>query len=169
MACAAADQKLQVLGISEHGPGIPGTVDPFYYSNLKAVPRNLYGVTVIHGCEINVGNDGKRLLDDGWLKYLDYAIVGIHTQCYVDQGRERNTDNLVSCMSHPKVRLVSHPDDDHTPLDYERLVSAAKDLNVALEVNSSSFRKPDERLGCLDNYRTMLGLCQQMRVPIVVS
>lgn len=169
MAEAAADQKLQMLGISEHGPGIPGTTDPFYYRNLKVIPRTLYGVRIIHGCEINVLNDGRRSLDDSMMKFLDYAIVGIHRQCYWDQGMDRNTDNLISCMKHPKVRLVSHPDDNHTPLDYPRLVRAAKDLTVALEVNSSSFRKQDQRLGCLDNYRCMLDLCQHYRVPIVVS
>lgn len=169
MAAAAADQKLKILGISEHAPGIPGTTDPFYYRNLKAVPRNLYGVTIVHGCEINVLNDGARSLDDEMMKYLDYAIVGIHRQCYQDQGRERNTDHLISCMQHPKVRLVSHPDDDHTPLDYSRLVQAAKQWNVALEVNDSSFAKQEERWGCLDNYRCMLQLCEQYRVPVVVS
>lgn len=169
MAQAAADKHLQILGITEHGPGIPGTTDPFYYCNLKVIPRTLYGVHIVHGCEINVLNDGTRSLDDSWLKYLDYAIVGIHRQCYSDQGKEANTDNLIKCMMHRKVRLVSHPDDNHTPLDYRRLVRAAKALNVALEVNNSSFTKQDERLGCLDNYRTMLSLCEELRVPVVVD
>ena len=29
MAQAASERKLQVLGIGEHAPGIPGTADPF--------------------------------------------------------------------------------------------------------------------------------------------
>ena len=29
MAKAASEQHLQLLGISEHAPGIPGTVNPF--------------------------------------------------------------------------------------------------------------------------------------------
>lgn len=169
MAAAASRKGLSVLGISEHAPGIPGTTDPFYYCNLKVVPGTLDGVSIVHGCEINVLNDGRRSLDEKWMKYLDYAIVGIHRQCYEDQGREKNTDNLISCMEHPKVRLVSHPDDSHTPLDYSRLVQAAKRLHVALEVNNSSFTKQDERLGCLENYRIMLALCESYRVPVVVS
>lgn len=169
MAFAASEKKMKILGISEHAPGIPGTTDPFYYRNLKVIPRNLYGVSMIHGCEINVLEDGTRSLDDSVMKFLDYAIVGIHRPCYRDQGRERNTDNLIACMRHDKVRLVSHPDDNHTPLDYPRLVKAAKELNVALEVNNSSFTKPEQRLGCFDNYRCMLKLCEQYRVPVVVN
>ena len=54
-------------------------------------------------------------------------------ECYENEGKQRNTDNLIACMKNPKVYFVSHPDDDHTPLDYERLVKAAKKYHVALE------------------------------------
>ena len=63
MAAAARDRGLALIGVSEHAPGIPGTVDPFYYRNLKAVPRLLSGVEVIHGSEINVLAGGKLSLD----------------------------------------------------------------------------------------------------------
>ena len=46
MAQAAQAKGLEMIGITEHAPGIPGTVDPFYYNNLQAVPRELYGVQV---------------------------------------------------------------------------------------------------------------------------
>ena len=72
-------------------------------------------------------------------------------------------------MKHDKVRFVSHPDDDRTPLDYDRLLQAARDYHVALEVNNSSLIKKEKRVNCYDNYRTMLDLCQQHRVPITVS
>ena len=54
MAAAAKEQQLQLIGISEHAPGIPGTVDPFYYGNLRVIPRVIDGVEILHGCEINV-------------------------------------------------------------------------------------------------------------------
>lgn len=169
MAQAASETKLQLLGISEHAPGIPGTVDPFYYRNLEVIPRKLYGVEIIHGCEINVLNGGKLSLEEEYIQMLDYAIVGIHRQCYQDKGAEINTDNLIKCMQHPKVFFVSHPDDNHTPLNYERLVGTAKELHVALELNNSSIRKKDNRLNCIENYKKMLKLCEELRVPIVVN
>ena len=169
MARAAREAGLEVLGITEHAPGIPGTVDPFYYCNLRVMPRVMEGVEVYHGCEINVLNDGTLSLEQRWIDRLDYAIVGIHTLCYQDAGRERNTDNLIACMKNDKVRIVSHPDDDHTPLNYERLVQAAKDYHVALEVNNSSMTKPEMRLNCVKNYGEMLRLCMAHRVPIIVD
>lgn len=169
MAASAKEKGLQLIGISEHGPGIPGTVDSFYYSNLEVIPRIINGVEVIHGCEINVLNNGNLSLEEEYINLLDYAIVGIHKLCYSNEGKEKNTDNLISCMKNNKVRFVSHPDDDRTPLNYERLVQAAKEYKVALEVNNSSLIKKDQRLNCYENYKTIVRLCHQYRVPIVVS
>lgn len=169
MAQAAAEKHLQILGISEHAPGIPGTVDPFYFRNLETIPRDLYGVHIIHGCEINVLNDGTLSLQQEYIDMLDYAIVGIHCQCYEDQGREKNTENLIKCMQNEKVHFISHPDDDHTPLNYKELVQAAKETHVALEVNNSSLIKKDRRLNCIENYKTMLHYCKQYHVPIIIS
>lgn len=169
MAQAASLKGLKLLGISEHGPGIPGTCNLIYFSNVGMVPRNLYGVEIVHGCEANVLNDGTFDIDEKHMEHLDYVIVGIHGLCYENEGIKKNTDHVVSCMKHPKVFFVSHPDDDHTPLDYERLVVAAKEYHVALEVNNSSFLKQDQRLHCLDNYRKMLGLCMQYETPIIVN
>ena len=169
MAQAASEKKLEILGLTEHAPGIPGTVDPFYYMNLQVIPRTIYGVRIMHGCEINVLNDGTLSLEERFIGKLDYAIAGIHSLCYQDEGRTRNTENIASCMRHPKVKFVSHPDDDHTPLDYEALVRAARETGTALELNNSSLGKEDQRLNCVGNYRTMLALCMRYEVPVIVS
>lgn len=169
MALEASNRELKLLGISEHAPGIPGTVHPFYYNNLQVIPRVLYGVEIIHGCEINVLSGGRLSLKQEYIDRLDYAIVGIHRQCYEDAGKEQNTNNLIECMKNEKVRFVSHPDDDHNPLDYEILVPAAKKYNIALEVNNSSLVKGKQRLNCIQNYKTMLELCMRYGVNIIVN
>lgn len=169
MAFAAKEKGLSLLGISEHGPGIPGTCDPIYFWNLSVIPRKLYGVEILHGCEINVLNGGQLSLEQKYIDRLDYAIVGIHRQCYENVGIAQNTENLTSCMKNEKVFFVSHPDDDNTPLDYEKLVMAAKQYHVALEVNNSSLLKKNKRLNCVENYKKMLTLCSQYRVPIIIN
>ena len=169
MAAAAKEKNLEMIGFSEHGPGIPGTCTPMYFGNLKMAPKELYGVKLLYGSELNVMNDQTLSMPERNMNLMDYAIVGIHGLCYEDEGAEKNTDNVISYMQHPKVRLISHPDDDHTPLDYERLVAGAKKYGVALEVNNSSFLKQDKRLNCLNNYRQMLKLCMKHKVPIAVG
>ena len=46
-------------------------------------------------------------------------LADMHMQCYENAGCDQNTTNLIECMKHDKVRFVSHPDDDRTPLDYD--------------------------------------------------
>ena len=169
MAQAASEQKMEVIGITEHGPGIPGTCDPFYFCNFEVIPKTLFGVRVLHGCEINVLDNGTLSLEERRVQQLDYGIVGIHLQCYENAGAEKNTDNLIACMTHPKIRIVSHPDDDHSPLDYRRLVRAARETHTALELNESSLRKLDFRLNCIRNYETMLTYCKEEGVFIIVN
>ena len=98
MAQAASEKGLSVLGITEHAPGVPGTTDPFYYLCLNLVPRTLYGVRVIHGCEINILNDGSLSLEERYMVHLDFAIAGIHTTCYRDAGKIKNTENVISAL-----------------------------------------------------------------------
>ena len=169
MAAEAALKKLQLIGITEHGPGIPGTCDPIYFLNLADAPRKLYGVELLYGCEVNVLTSGKLSLGRRYLDALDYAIVGVHGLCYENEGVVNNTDYLISCMADPKVRFVSHPDDSRYPLDYPALVQAAKEYDVALEVNYNSLRTPSFRVGCRENYETMLPLCMEHGVPVIVD
>ena len=62
MAKAGAEKGLKLLGITEHTPGIPGTCDPIYFRNLHVVPRQMYGIELMLGAEINIlDGEGTRL------------------------------------------------------------------------------------------------------------
>lgn len=169
MAAAAAERGLQIIGTTEHGPGIPGTCDPIYFRNICDAPRNLYGVEMLYGSEVNILNGGELSLNERHLRCLDYAIAGIHLHCYDNSDIVTNTDSVIRCMENPKVKFISHPDDSKIPLDYPALVQGAKATGTALEVNNSSLRKPFLRKNCIENYRTMLALCMEHRVSVIVN
>ena len=169
LAAVAAQRNLKILGTTEHGPGIPGTCDPIYFRNFVDAPRVLYGVEMLYGSEVNVLNNGEVDLDQRHLNCLDYAVAGIHGLCYENEGIVKNTDNVISCMQNPKVKFISHPDADTYPVDYKALVQGAKEYHTALEVNNSSLRKPKLRPGCVKNYETMLPLCMEYGVNIIVN
>ena len=169
LAFEAAARGMKLIGVTEHGPGIPGTCDVIYFRNIIDAPRCLYGVEMLYGSEVNVLNSGNVDLDRRHLDCLDYAVAGIHGLCYEDVGIVKNTDNVISCMADPKVRFISHPDADTYPMDYKALVEGAKQYNVALELNNSSIRKPALRPGCLENYGKMLPLCMEYGVNIIVN
>jgi putative hydrolase len=169
MSMGAAERNLQLIGITEHGPGLPGACDPIYYLNFRAAPRKLYNVEILYGCEVNICTGGTLSLGRRYLDALDYAIAGIHGFCYENEGATKNTDSIIKCMADPKVRFISHPDDSRYPIDYPALVQGAKEYGVALEVNNSSLSPISFRPGCLENYRRMLPLCMEYGVPVIVD
>lgn len=167
-ALAAREAGLLGLGISDHAPGTPGVFDPIYFGNLRAIPRKLYGVSIYYGVENNMMNDGSMGLEDRFLAFLDYNMVGIHGTCYEDQGIAKNTENLLKCMSHPKTFFVSHPDDGWFPLDYDTVVPAAREYGVALELNDAHVLHP-WRKDCMKNIHTYLELCAKYKTSIFVG
>lgn len=169
LAAEAAQRRLRLIGVTDHAPGIPGAPAPIYFSNFMDAPRVLYGVEMLYGSEVNILAGGELSLDERRLGYLDYAVAGIHGHCYQNEGKVKNTGNVIHCMEHPKVRFISHPDSDSYPLDYAALVRGAKAFGVALEVNNSSLRYPAYRPNCVENYRTMIPLCMEQGVPLVVN
>lgn len=169
MAEAAAAAGLKLLGITDHAPGIPGTVDAIYFRNLPHAPRMVCGVELLHGSEVNILPGGGLSLDERTLSCLDYAVAGIHGHCYSDEGKTKNTDAVIRCMEHPKVRFISHPDSNGFPMDYPALVQGAKACGAALEVNNSSLRHANARPGCLENYAVMIPLCMKHGVPIIIN
>ena len=82
MAKAAADKGLELLGITEHAPQMPGTCHKFYFQNIKVVPRQLYGIQLLLGSEVNI-LDAKGTVDlsDSVLKSLDVIIASLHIPC----------------------------------------------------------------------------------------
>ena len=167
-ALAAREKGLAGMGVTDHAPGMPGTCDPINFLGLYVVPRELYGVNIYFGVENNVLSDGSMTLPEDVLQSLDYGIVGIHGTCYENQGIKKNTDNLIRCMEHPKIFFISHPDDGAFPLDYERLVPAAKENGVALEVNNATIREGYKE-NCIENIRAYLSLCMKYKTNIYVG
>ena len=78
MTLAAKEKGLEILGITEHGPNIPGTCYPIYFRNLHCVPRLLYGIRLMLGAELNILNtQGDIDLDEDYWRKLDIRIAGI--------------------------------------------------------------------------------------------
>jgi len=75
MAKAASEKGLKFLGITEHTPGIPGSCELIYFRNLHVVPRNMYGVNLLLGAEINIlSPDGTLDIDSTALEFKDVQL-----------------------------------------------------------------------------------------------
>ena len=119
MTLTAKEKGLNILGITEHGPNIPGTCDPIYFRNLHCVPRQLYGIKLMLGAELNILNTkGDIDLDEDYWRMLDIRIAGIHSLCWQGGSKEENTQGVINAMRNPFVQIISHPGDGTAELDF---------------------------------------------------
>lgn len=170
MVTAAASLGLKMLGITEHGPSIPGTCNPLYFHNLICVPRELYGVKLLLGAELNILNtQGEVDLDEEHLRMLDLRIAGIHGVCWQGGTREENTAGVVRAMRNPYVQIISHPGDGTAQLDFEQLVVAAKETHTLLEINNHSLHPLRHKATAHNNTLQLLRLAKKHQVPLILG
>ena len=170
MVRTAADRGLQILGITEHGPGIPGTCDPLYFRNTNVVPRQMYGVRLLLGAELNILDTTGRLdLDESYLRLMDIRIAGIHSLCWQGGTREENTEGMIAAIRNPWVNIISHPGDGTADLDFEPIVLAARESHTLLEINNSSLNPQRAKAKAVPNNLEILRLCKHHEVPVILG
>lgn len=167
---AAKETGLTYLGLSEHGPSMPGGPHKFFFANYKVIPRQYGELHLLCGIEANIVNyEGKLDIPDGLQKKMDYIIASMHVPCVPPGNREENTRACIMAMKNPYVKILGHPDDSRFPLDYEKLVQAAGEEQVALEVNNSSLNPESARVGGKENVAQLLAACKKYKVPVLLG
>jgi len=170
MVKAAADKGLQVLGVTEHGPSIPGTSPLVYFRNMFVVPRQMYGIRLLMGCEVNIlDTNGSLDLNDEYLDRLDIAIAGIHGNCWKGGDITKNTEGMLAVIRNPKIHIISHPGDGTAEMDFEQLVLASKDTHTLLEINNHSLAPQRKKTVAISNSLEILRLCKEHDVPLILS
>ena len=170
MAHMAAEKRLQILGITEHGPSIEGTCPLLYFRNMFVVPRQMYGVRLLMGCEINILDTTGRLdLDEQHQDFLDIRIAGIHRNCWQGGSKEENTEGMLNVIRNPRIHIISHPGDGTAELDFEALVLAAKESHTLLEVNNHSLAPQRKKTVAKDNNLEIMRLCKRYEVPLILG
>lgn len=171
MARAASENELDTLALTEHAPQMLGSCQDIYFRNLSVIPREMYGVRLLFGAELNIMDESGTLdLPEELLEKLDIVIASIHSPCYgFGHTEEENTRAYVSVMKNPYVHIIGHPDDGRFPCDYEILVKTAKETGTLLEVNNSSLRPGGFRKGTRENILEILELCRQYEVFVTTG
>ena len=170
MVTAAQQKHLDILGITEHAPGIPGTCHPIYFRNLHVVPRQYDGLRLLLGAELNIlDTKGTLDLDEYYYKMLDLRIAGIHLLCWEGGTIEENTQGMINAIRNPWTQIISHPGDGTADLLFEPIVLAAKETKTLLEINNSSLNPVRKKETALKNNLEILRLCKRYEVPVILS
>lgn len=167
---AAKAKDLAVYGISDHAPAMPGSAYIFHFQNLHVLPREVDGMRILRGAELNIlSAKGHVDISEANMEVLDYAVASLHPPCFNSGSKKDSTRAIIHAMEHKKVKVIGHPDDDRYPLDYEEVVKASKELGVLLEVNNSSLNPAGFRVNSKENVVRFLELCDKYNVPVICN
>ncbi|NLE24228.1 MAG: phosphatase [Clostridiaceae bacterium] len=166
----ASDKGLELIGMTDHGPTMPGGPHMFHFDNLRVLPDNLQGVEILKGIEANIiGFDGSMDAKDTILEKLDIVISSFHIPCLKPSSIKENTQAVIKSIENRNVNIIGHPDDSRIELDYPELAKAAADSGVMIEVNNSSLRPNSFRLSARENYEKLLEECYKYKIYIVIN
>ncbi|HOB87559.1 MAG TPA: phosphatase [Bacillota bacterium] len=167
IASAAAEKGLKIIGITDHGPAMPGGPHLYHFSNLQVLPRRLNGVEILRGAELNILNeDGELDLPPSYLGGLDLVWAGLHVRCFSGSDLNANTRAVLRALENPYVDGIVHPGNPDFPLDAEAVVRRAWELDKLVEINNSSFHF---RLGSLEPCRHFASLVRSFGSDVAVN
>ncbi len=146
MARAAKALGYAYMAVSDHSQRLTmvrGLTPERLAAQVREIDRvngRVGGIRVLKSSEVDILDDGALDLPDGILDELDFAIGSIHSKFRL--SRDSQTERLLRAMDHPKIRVIGHPTgrilNKRPPydVDMERLCAAARERNVALELNA---------------------------------
>lgn len=108
---------------------------------IDALNKKQKGFRILKSTECDIKKDGSLDLSDAALKSLDLVCVSIHS--FFNMSEKEMTERVIRAMKHPLVNVFFHPTGrivlrrDAYKLDMTRVLKAAKEFHVAMEVNGS--------------------------------
>ena len=170
MASAAAEKGLKVLGITEHAPLMPGTCKTIYFHNLRVVPRNINGVQLLLGAELNIVDiEGNLDLDEDSLRRLDVRIASVHRNVFPPTTKADLDTAIQGVLTNPYIDILGHPDDGNYEYDYPMIAELAAENGKIIEINNASLRSTGIRPNARENDLRLLEACKYLEVPILIG
>jgi len=150
MAAAARDAGLEYIVITDHSNALPmvNGLDNQraleHAGRIRAVDRTIAGIRVLAGVECDILADGRMDLADEVLRELDFVIGSPHAA--LTQSPADATARLLRAIENPWVDMIGHPTGrkllrrDGLAPDIDRVLDAAKEHGVAMEINGQADR-----------------------------
>jgi DNA polymerase (family 10) len=146
MALAARARGVEYCAITDHSRRLAMAhgLDPRrlekQIAEIDDVNRDLRGITVLKGIEVDILEDGSLDLPDSVLAKLDLVVCAVHGSFGL--SRARQTARVLKALCNPHVSILAHPtgrligEREAYELDMLAVMRKAKRLGVALELNA---------------------------------
>jgi len=132
---------------------------------IDRIRRKVSGITLLHGIEVDILEDGRLDLPNDKLAALDWVVASVHYK--LDQNPAEMTRRLVKAIRNPNVDAIGHPSGrllghrEPSKYDLSEILRVAREEGCALEVNSQPER--------LDLNDTACMAAKQARVKLVIT
>ncbi|WP_018015839.1 phosphatase [Teredinibacter turnerae] len=147
---AAKQRGLDMFTITDHAPAMPDSPHFWHFGNMKIFPRIESGIAILRGIEANILPDGEftiggisqlQTLDipPGLVPFLDLAVASFHEPVFAPADEKTHTHAMIKAIRSGLCQIVGHPGNPNYPINQEEVIRAARDNNVLLEINNSSF------------------------------
>ncbi len=107
---------------------------------IEKVNKQLSGITVLAGAEVNILKDGRLDIDDKTLSQLDFVGASVHS--LFNLSKEDQTKRIIKVMENENVDIIFHPTGrviqqrEPYEVDMEKIIQVAKDTDTLLEINA---------------------------------
>jgi len=166
----ASSIGLELIGITDHAPAMEGGTKPSYFINFSVIPREINGIKIKMGVELNILDyDGRVDLDKFYLERLDYAIASLHPPCVPFGSLEENTNAILRAMENKYVKILGHPGDPRYPIDCNAIVDKSEETGTLIEINNASLVPNGFRKGSEVYISEILRLCMKKQIPIILA
>jgi DNA polymerase (family 10) len=146
LAEAAKRRGFHTIAVTDHSKSsvIAGGLQPdallAHAERVRSFNGKIKGITLLAGSEVDILADGTLDYADNILKQLDVVVASPHAT--LTQEPDKATARLLRAIANPYVHILGHPTgrliNRRTGVapDIAKLAAAAKQHNVALEINA---------------------------------
>lgn len=146
MVTEAQRLGLEYIAITDHTKGLAmtgGSDEKKIKQQMAAIDklnRQLRGITVLKGAEVNINKDGTLDIADETLAKLD--VVGVALHSHFNLSRQEMTRRVIRAMENPHADILFHPTArvlnrrEPVDLDIDAVIAAAKRTGTILEIDA---------------------------------
>ena len=146
MVAKAADRGYAYLAITDHGEdlAINGSNREEmleHRDNIRELQKQYPKMTILYGCELNIGSEGGLDYDAEFRALFDYTVASVHS--HYDKSAKEQTERLIRTIEDPTVNSIGHLTGRYIgrrpgiELDVDKMLDALLANDVALEVNGA--------------------------------
>lgn len=114
------------------------------FKEIDALNEQFRDFVILKSAEVDILEGGKLDLPEDVLEQMDLTVCSIHSK--FNLSKEKQTERLLRAMDSPYFTILGHPstrllnEREPVPFDFDKILQAAKERGIALEINSQPQR-----------------------------